>query len=191
MIDEQDLSTIPLLKSADPRITVGRFTYGDPQLLLWAEEERIDIGAFCSIAPEVVIFGGGEHNVHWVTTYPLSIVFGLPMAGKDGHPNSKGRTLIGNDVWIAYGATILSGVSIGDGAVIGARAVVTRDVPPYAIVAGNPARVLRSRFDEETVAKLLKIAWWNWPVSRILRHVPALCGGSASDFTKAVLACDS
>jgi acetyltransferase-like isoleucine patch superfamily enzyme len=176
---------IPLLHPRDPRVRVGRYTYGDPRLLLWTPEDRIEIGAFCSISAEVVILGGGEHRADWVTTYPLRIAFGLPGENADGHPASKGPTVIGNDVWVGFGATILSGVRVGDGAVIGARAVVARDVPPYGVAAGNPARVVRQRFDEATVARLLQIAWWNWPLPRILASVARLCAGDVEGFAAA------
>jgi acetyltransferase-like isoleucine patch superfamily enzyme len=144
-------SKIPELIPTDSRVSVGRFTYGNPQFMLWDDSERIQIGSFCSIASEVVIFGGGEHRTDWVTTFPLRIAFGDPLAGKDGHPASKGETRIGNDVWIGFRAMVLSGVTIGDGVVIGTGAVVAADVPSYAIVAGNPAKVIE---------KLLALRWW-------------------------------
>jgi len=158
MSEKQVICKIPVFQPNDQRVTVGRFTYGNPQLMLWGECERIEIGSFCSIAQNVTIFGGGEHNMDWVTTYPLRIAFGHLIAWQDGHPRTKGKTKIGNDVWIGYGATILSGVVIGDGAVIGAGAVVVNDVPAYAIAVGNPAGVIRCRFDEATITKLLQIA---------------------------------
>lgn len=168
-------SRIPALVCDDPRVTVGRFTYGAPRLLLWAAHERIDIGSFCSIADEVAIFGGGEHRTDWITTFPLRIAFGDPLAGADGHPASGGPTRIGNDVWLAYRAMILSGVTVGDGAVVGAGAVVASDVPPYAVVAGNPARVVRYRFPQDVIARLLALSWWNWPLAEIRRRAPILC----------------
>jgi acetyltransferase-like isoleucine patch superfamily enzyme len=170
------------LVSNDPRITVGRFSYGTPQFKVWDDNESVSIGSFCSIADDVVIFGGGEHNPQWVTTYPLRIAFGDLLAGKDGHPATKGPTRIGSDVWMGHGATIMSGVTVSDGAIIGARAVVTRDVPPYAIVAGNPGRVVRYRFDEKVIEGLLAIRWWDWPLDKIHANQTALCGGSAADF---------
>lgn len=175
-------SRIAALHSDDPRISVGRFTYGNPQLKVWSEDESISIGAFCSIAEDVVIFGGGEHRSEWVTTFPLRIAFGDPLAGKDGHPANKGATRIGNDVWIGHGATILSGVTVGDGAIIGARAVVTRDVAPYAVVTGNPARQVKMRFSPEQVEALLRIRWWDWPIEDIHARQAELCGGSVDTF---------
>jgi acetyltransferase-like isoleucine patch superfamily enzyme len=176
---------IPPLVSSDPRISVGRFTYGNPQFKVWSEGERIDIGAFCSIADGVIIFGGGEHRPDWVTTYPLRIAFNSPGAGQDGLPHTKGRTFIGNDVWIGHGAMVLSGVTVGDGACIGAGAVVSKDVPPYAIVAGNPARVVRMRFDEQVVARLLEIRWWRWPIEKIRAFESLLCSGDIAAFIAA------
>lgn len=173
---------IAVMRSDDPRVRVGRFTYGTPALKLWRDDERVEIGAFCSIADGVTLFGGGEHNIDWVTTYPLRIALGDPMAGADGHPATKGPTTIGNDVWIGHGATVLSGVRIGDGAVVGACAVVARDVQPYEVVAGNPARPVRRRFLPAQVDALQRIAWWTWPLEKIRAEVPGLCGGTVQAF---------
>lgn len=175
-------SCILQLSVDDSRVSIGRFTYGSPSLKLWSDSERISIGAFCSIADGVVIFGGGEHNTHWVTTYPLRIALGDPLAGNDGHPASKGETRIGNDVWIGDGAVILSGTVIGDGAVIGARAVVTGSVPPYCVVAGNPAVIIRQRFTDEQIVALLRIAWWFWPIDRISELSGLLCSKDIEAF---------
>lgn len=173
---------IPPLVSPDSRITVGENTYGSPAFWLWHESERIQIGRYCSFAGEVAILGGGEHRVDWVTTYPLRVLFDDPLANKDGHPASKGPTIIGNDVWVGYRVTILSGVKIGDGAVIAAGAVVTKDVPPYAIVGGNPAKLIKYRFSPEIIEALLQIQWWNWPVHQIKEATPLLCSGDIRDF---------
>ena len=105
------------------------------------------------------------------------------MAGKT-YP-TKGDIIIGNDVWIGYRAAIMPGVTIGDGAIIGACSVVTRDVPPYSIVGGNPARIIRKRFDEQTIAQLQQLAWWDWPVDKISRYC-ALLTGNVADFLIAV-----
>ncbi len=167
--------TLLLLKPSDPRIKVGRFTYGKPEFFLWNDSERIEIGSFCSIANEVAIFGGGNHRTDWTTAYPLRIVFGLPGAGLDGQPASRGTTKIGNDVWIGFRSTILSGVTIGDGAVIAAGSTVTKDVPPYAVIAGTPAKVIKMRFPPELIEHLLNIRWWNWPIEKIKANVSILC----------------
>lgn len=166
---------IPELIPTDSRVSVGRFTYGNPQFMLWSDSERIQIGAFCSIADEVVIFGGGEHRTDWVTTFPLRIAFDAPLAYKDGHPASKGTTKIGNDVWIGFRAIVLSGVTIGDGAVIGAGAVVATNVAPYSIVIGNPAKVVRYRFPAHEIEKLLALRWWDWETDKIKANISILC----------------
>ena len=177
-------SYMPLLKSKSPNITVGRYTYGGPRLITHADSDRISIGSFCSIAENVAIFGGGEHRTDWITTYPLRIAFDLPGAWKDGHPATKGETRIGNDVWIGYGALILSGIAIGDGAVIAAGSVVTKDVPPYGIVGGNPAKLIKHRFESGKVEELLRIKWWDWPLEKIIANVHILCSSDIDGLRK-------
>ena len=167
-------SAIEPLVPSDPRVAVGRFTYGDPRFMLWTPDERIRIGAFCSIASGVTIFGGGEHHGEWVSTFPVRIAFGLASVGEGQNPTSKGPTTIGNDVWIGHGATILSGVRIGDGAIVGAQAVVAKDVEPYQVVVGNPARAVRKRFSDAQIRALCEIAWWEWPLQRIREHADLL-----------------
>lgn len=153
---------------------VGAHTYGGATFHVWSgPAPRVSIGAYTSIATGVHVLCGGNHHVEWVTTFPLRIVLGLEDASRDNIA-PKGIT-IGNDVWIASGATLLDGVTIGDGAVVAAQAVVTRDVRPYAVVAGSPAREVRRRFDDETVQRLLDVAWWNWPEERVVANVDVLC----------------
>lgn len=176
----------PILKSTKPNIEIGRYSYGNPKLLTWSDKEYITIGSFCSIAVDTVIFGGGEHRHDWIATSPIRVLFNLPGAWKDGTPRSKGATIIGNDVWIGYRAMILSGVVVGDGAIIGAGAVVTKDVPPYAIVAGNPAKVVKYRFDEETREMLLRVKWWDWEIEKIVDNVHILCGNDVDAFKKLI-----
>jgi acetyltransferase-like isoleucine patch superfamily enzyme len=148
-------------------------------------DTRLRIGAYCSIAANVTIVLGGEHRTDWVTTSPLRILNDLPDAWADGHPASKGDIAIGNDVWIGLGSTILSGVTIGDGAVIGAGSVVATDVPAYAVVGGNPARVIRYRFPEEVREALQRIAWWDWPHDRVIASVDLLCSTDVEGFVRA------
>lgn len=176
------MSGLKQLTSSDPRVSVGVCTYGQPEFLLWGENERISIGKFCSIAARTVIFGGGEHRWDWVTTFPMRVAFGLDGAWVDGIPTTKGPTSIGNDVWIGYGTTVLSGVQVGDGAVIGAMSVVASDVPPYAIVTGNPAKVIRHRFENHVIENLLRIRWWDWPLERIVKFGPLLSSPDMEKF---------
>lgn len=144
----------------------GRFSYGSPIVRGWQSDPHfVEVGSFCSIARDVVIQTGGNHRVDWSTTYPLHEMFRL-CNPSPGHPTSRGNVRIGHDVWIGEGAMVLSGVRIGTGAVVAARSVVTRDVPPYTVVAGVPAKFVRSRFVPEQVELLLESEWWNWP-----RHV--------------------
>jgi acetyltransferase-like isoleucine patch superfamily enzyme len=150
------------------RIVMGQGTYGVPRIETYAHDStRLIVGAYTSIAKRATFILGGNHPADRVTTYPLRIMRGLQGAGSDGYPYSKGDIRVGSDVWIGYGATVLSGVTIGDGAMVAASSVVTADVPAFAIVAGAPARVLRYRHTPTQCARLAEIAWWNWPEEQI------------------------
>lgn len=164
-----------------PQYEIGRHTYGSPNISTWNEGAIFKIGAFCCIASGVNIFLGGEHRIDWATTYPFSTLW---EGGKNiaGHPKTKGDVIIGNDVWIGCEAVIMSGVTIGDGAVIGARAVVTKDIEPYAIYAGNPARLIRKRFDEATIQQLLELQWWNYSDRVIEELLPMLLSTEIQEF---------
>ena len=164
-----------------PNVSIGHDTYGEPLIIGEGKLARLDIGSFCSIAEKVVILLDAEHRPDWVTTYPFNVVW-PECAAFTGHPRTKGDVIIGHDVWIGYGVTILSGVTIGTGAVLGARAVVTRDVPPYAIAAGNPAHVLRMRFPETTIDRLLTSNWWDLPRERLIRLMPLLLSRRVEQF---------
>lgn len=166
------------------RIEIGRYTYGQPVVYSWEEGTYLKIGAFCSIAKGVKILLGGEHRVDWVTTYPFSALWDKAQH-ISGHPASKGNVIIGNDVWLGMDCVILSGVSIGDGAVIGTSSVVAKDVPPYSIYAGNPAKFIRNRFDEATIDSLLDIKWWEWEDHKIEQMLPLLLNNDVQGFLTA------
>lgn len=168
-------------------IEVGIHTYGPVDIYEWGEGARLTIGKYCSIAKDVKIFLGGNHRPDWVTTYPFSVLWSEG-EGIVGHPATKGDVTIGNDVWIGQSATIMSGITIGSGAVIGSNAVITKDVPPYAIVVGNPSRVVKYRFNAEIIAKLLQIAWWDWPEERIRKSLKNLCSDRIESFVSEYLA---
>lgn len=156
-----------------PEHQIGRGTYGNPQIVSWGDGTTLTIGAFCSFAAGVKIILGGGHRTDWVTTYPFPVFWSKARAITGQHV-SKGPVVIGNDVWVGTDAIILSGVTIHDGAVIGARAVVAKDVPPYGVVVGNPARLVRTRFEEDVILRLMKIQWWNWDDSRIEELMPLM-----------------
>lgn len=160
---------------------IGEWTYGNPSIRSGRAGKALKIGRFCALAYGVVIVLGEEHRTDWVTTYPFSRLF--PKAKRfPGHPRSKGDVIIGNDVWIGRDALILSGVEIGNGAVIAARSVVTKDVAPYSIVAGNPAKLVRFRFNKSITADLQKIAWWNWSMLKIAEALPLLLSSNKEAF---------
>ncbi len=163
---------------------IGEYTYGCPNVVQWDDSTNLHIGKFCSIASDVTILLGGNHRTDWVSSYPFNVLSKpFPKASPiKGHPATKGDIWIGNDVWIGHGATILSGVHIGDGAVIGAKTVVTKDVAPYAIVVGNPGRMVKKRFDEKTIAALLEIGWWNWDEKQINDASHLICNSDIHGF---------
>jgi acetyltransferase-like isoleucine patch superfamily enzyme len=165
------------------RYQIGDHTYGKPKVVSRGEGASLKIGKYCSIATGVTIFLGSEHRVDWVSTYPFPYLW-KEARSIQGHPATKGDVVIGNDVWIGYATTILSGVTIGDGAAIGACSLVTKDIPPYAIAAGNPVQILRYRFDEETIGRLLKIRWWDWPDQRVRENIHHICNPSIDEFIK-------
>lgn len=171
------------------RPNIGDYTYGHLKVLDWGDGTTLQIGKFCSIAKDVVIILGGEHNIDWISTYPFADkIFNhvWPEAKQvKGHPKSRGNINIGNDVWVGYGATILSGVTIGDGAVVGARSLVTKDVKPYSIIAGNPAKFVRKRFSDRIIKELLRIQWWNWPEKKIRKNIKNLLSRDIEGFINA------
>ncbi|MTH97053.1 CatB-related O-acetyltransferase [Roseibium sp. RKSG952] len=152
-------------------------------------DDKLIIGRFCAFAAGVqFIMNGANHALNGFSTYPFEIF----QNGweKDLTPDiyanlSRGDTIIGHDVWIGTDATILPGVTIGSGAIVGSKAVVGSDVPPYAIAAGNPARPVKRRFDDRTVERLLEIAWWDWPIEKVTRHLPEIRGADIEALEKA------
>lgn len=181
-----------------PNVSIGEYTYYDDfrsvenfhRNIRYHFEftgDKLIIGKFCMIASDVqFIMNGANHLTNAISSYPFSI-FGQgwegAMEGK-AYP-TKGNTRIGNDVWLGYKAAIMPGVTIGDGAIIGAYAVVTKDVPPYAIVAGNPATVIRKRFSDGDIERLLQIRWWDWPIDKITRNVQLFTGNNVEGLEKA------
>lgn len=170
------------------RVVMGTATYGVPTVVDFAHDDRtcLRIGSYTSIAGGVTFLLGGNHPTDRITTYPLRSRLGLPGAGDDGFPCSKGDIVVGSDVWLGHGVTVVSGVRIGHGAVVAAGALVTRDVPDYAVVAGSPVTVLRHRFDETTVARLLAVAWWDWPVERVAANADLLSGTDVHELLEKV-----
>lgn len=173
-----------------PQIAIGDYSYyDDPQnaedfarnvLYLYPfTDERLVIGRFCALGTGVkFIMNGANHELHGFSTYPFYIFGGgweAAMPAPEEFPN-EGDTVVGNDVWIGYEALIMPGVKIGDGVIVAARSVVAANVPPYAIVAGNPARVVRRRFSDEVVAALLELRWWDWVIDKVSRNLKAIMG---------------
>nr|WP_215730899.1 CatB-related O-acetyltransferase [Pseudomonas lalucatii] len=164
-----------------PQYQMGVGSYGLPIVHDWQEGATLRIGSYCSIAEQVEIFLGGHHRADWVSTYPFPAM--IPeVADVPGYAVSRGDVVIGSDVWLCTHAIILSGVTVGHGAVVAAGAVVSRDVAPYSVVAGNPARHVRWRFPEESRAALLESAWWEWPEAEVRSVARLLCSDRLSEF---------
>lgn len=171
------------LKKHNYEAIIGEYTYGKPILYQWKDEYNVIIGKYCSISKNVQIIVDGNHRSDWVTTFPFGeIIEGIPK--NPGHNKGKGDICIGNDVWIGMDVLILPGVKIGDGAVIGAGSVVTKNVEDYEIVAGNPAKHIRYRFNEKQIALLKKIKWWNWPLEKIKGNINLLQSDEINEFIK-------
>jgi acetyltransferase-like isoleucine patch superfamily enzyme len=168
-------------------MNIGRHTYVTNPIDVknWNEGTSLTIGSFCSISDNCTIFLGGNHRTEWITTFPFHNWY---IDGYDYNTShySDGNVIIGNDVWIGHNVTILSGITIGDGAVIGANSTVTKNVEPYSIVAGNPAKFIKKRFTDEQIETLLKISWWNLSDDQIKPLLPYLLSSNIENFIQYV-----
>jgi acetyltransferase-like isoleucine patch superfamily enzyme len=168
-------------------MSIGKYTYGTP--LVWhdAGSSKLTIGNFCSISDNVKIVLGANHRTDWVTTYPFghqnTNIFNK--FNGFGHPSTKGDVIIGNDVWIGEGAKIMSGVTIGDGAVIANNSHIVKNVEPYSVVGGNPAKFIKYRFTKQQIEQLLQIKWWLWDDDKINNFTPLLCNTDINQFIEA------
>lgn len=167
----------------------GKYTYGNPRIYWQNDDAKLIVGNFCSIAENVNIFLGGNHRTDWVTTYPFGHIHPTTFNKFNGvgHPSTKGNVIIGNDVWIGSGVTIMSGVTIGDGVVIANNSHVVKNVEPYSLVGGNPAKLIKYRFTQEQIEKLLEIKWWHWDDEKINEFTPLLCNNNIDEFIKIAL----
>lgn len=170
---------------------IGKYTYivgGESNIKVkeWEPKGEIIIGNFCSIAGSLEIFTGGNHRTDRFTTYPFGHVYQdrFNKFNGNGHPTTNGDIVIGNDVWIGESVTILSGITIGDGAVVGAKSVVTKDILPYHIVGGNPAKVIRKRFSDDVINKLLEMKWWYWDDHIINEFCDTLCSDNFEELCR-------
>ena len=165
-----------------------RGTYGNENIQThsWGEGSKLVVGNFCSIASNVNIYLGGNHRIDWVTTFPFGHIHHQTFNKFNGvgHPATKGDVVIGNDVWIGANVTIMSGVTIGDGVVIANNSHVVKNVEPYSLVGGNPAKLIKYRFTPEQIEKLLEIKWWFWEDSKINEYTPLLCNENIDEFIK-------
>jgi len=174
-------------------VEVGEYTYGHEGIRLYnSHDAKLFIGKFCSIAWNLQIFLGGKHRTNFVTTYPFGYIHKEKFTNfpeicvKQGKEfgTTNGDIVIGNDVFIGANVTILSGVKIGDGAVISANSTVFESVKPYSIVGGNPSKFWMFRFSNEKIEKLLKMQWWNWNEKNINEALPLLCSSNIDDLIK-------
>lgn len=166
----------------DGTFVMGRGTYHTPVIVDYPNDyAKVVIGNFCSVHGDVEIFRGGNHRIDWAAIYGFKVLAGYPVEQAEAVV-SGGDVIIGNDCWIGRTATILSGIRVGDGAVIGAKSVVTKDIGPYEIWAGNPAKFIRKRFSDDQIAAMLRIKWWEWDDDLIKERVLDLNGLSIDKF---------
>lgn len=164
-----------------PRAVVGVGTYGIPDIVDFGDNSILRVGSYTSIAEGVKILLGGEHRTDWITTYPFPAMVEQVSDIQDYAP-SKGDVVIGSDCWICANAVIVSGVTIGHGAIVGAGAMVVRDVAPYSVLGGNPCKFIRWRFEEDVRDLLLQAAWWDWPMEEVKSVARTLCSSDMDAF---------
>ncbi len=190
--DPQVVFLKPLVQS--PFTSIGDYTYyADPldptgfernNVLFHYGPDRLVIGRYCALARGVrFIMGAANHRRAGVSTFPFPMFGGDWLAHMDlfADRDFPGDTVVGNDVWLGYESAVLPGVRIGDGAIVAARSVVASDVPPYAVVGGNPARLIRHRFTEDETARLMEVAWWDWPVDVVSKNVATIMSGDVAE----------
>ena len=170
-------------------MSTGKYSYSHSNLTTGYGGAKLVIGNFVSIAPNVKVYLGGNHRTDWVTTYPFGHMCPDIFNKFDGvgHPSTKGDIVVGNDVWIGANAVIMSGVTIGDGAVIANNSHVVKNVEPYSLVGGNPAKLIKYRFKPEQIEKLLEIKWWYWDDEKINNFTPLLCNTNIDEFIEAAI----
>jgi acetyltransferase-like isoleucine patch superfamily enzyme len=170
-------------------MSYGKYTYGKPLIRYGNNNAKLIVGNFCSIAENVSVWLGGNHRNDWVTTYPFGHINEtiFNKYNGEGHPSTKGDVIIGNDIWISSNVTIMSGITIGDGAIIARNSHVVKNIEPYSIVGGNPAKFIKFRFSNEQIEKLLKIKWWFWDDEKINNFTPLLCNTDIDNFIKTAL----
>jgi len=178
----------------NPNIEVGDYTYYhdlhhpekfETENVVLIHSGKLIIGKFCQIAQGTkFIMSGANHQMSGFSTFPF-FIFGKEWNTYTPDLMKKGDTIVGNDVWFGHSSVIMPGVTIGDGAIIGAHAVVTKDVPPYTILGGNPAKEIRKRFPDDVICKLLEIKWWNWKYEKITRSIDAIVGADIQKLLKA------
>ncbi len=160
----------------------GRYTYGEPAIVFPGSGVQLRVGSFCSLSNTCTFILGGNHRHDWVSTYPFPNYREAFPHAYGQMPTSKGDITVGHDVWVGSYSYIFSGVTIGDGAVIGACAVVAKDVPPYAVVVGNPGKVIKYRFPPEQIAALQRIRWWEWEKEKIDAEMAYFCSDRIAEF---------
>ena len=176
--------------SEEGELASGEYSHGAVSVLYWSPENTIKIGKFCTFGANIIVYLGGNHDPNRLTTYPFGYINtdvfnNISNESRCSVLTSKGPVKIGNDIWIGSNVRIMSGVTIGDGAVIANNSHVVKDVAPYSIVGGNPARFIRYRFTEAQIKSLLEIKWWNWTDEKINQNLSMICSKDIDAFINA------